>query len=97
MYTTTGNPGGDPPPPDLTGVWIALLLVCASVILAGLGARAWRHRGLNFLKSHVTVASHPGAPVPFDVRPTDKSDRDHILAVVPSEVSRSTTVEEIRS
>lgn len=74
-----------------------LLVLCALAIAAGLGGRAWRHRGDKFLKAHVTVTSRPGVPVPFDVRPADNTDRDHILSVVPSETSRSIIVEEIRS
>ncbi|MGD1510060.1 hypothetical protein [Mycolicibacterium septicum] len=72
-------------------------MLCALAIAAGLAGRAWRHRGEKFLKAHVTVASHAGVPVPFDVRPADNTDSDHVLSVVPSETSRSTTVEEIRS
>lgn len=82
-------------PPN--NAWIALVVLCALAIGAGLGTRAWRHRGQKFLKTHVTVASHPGVAVPLGIRPVDDPDRDHILAVIPAEVSRSTTVEEVRS
>ncbi|MFN6544523.1 hypothetical protein [Mycolicibacterium nivoides] len=89
--------GHDTPPPPTSNPWIPLLVLCALAIAAGLAGRAWRHRGAKFLKAHVTVATHPGVPVPFDVRPADNSDHDHVLSVVPSETSRSTIVEEIRS
>ncbi len=96
--TVTPAVGGhDTPPPPTSNPWIPLLVLCALAIAAGLAGRAWRHRGAKFLKAHVTVATHPGVPVPFDVRPADNSDRDHVLSVVPSETSRSTIVEEIRS
>ncbi|OCB54234.1 hypothetical protein A5722_21825 [Mycobacterium vulneris] len=84
----------DPPP---NNAWIALVVLCALAVGAGLGTRAWRHRGQKFLKTHVTVASHPGVAVPLGIRPIDDPDRDHILAVIPADISRSTTVEEVRS
>ncbi len=93
---TTPPPTGpvDPPP---NNAWIPLVVLCALAIGTGMAARAWRHRGQKFLKTHVTVASHPGLAVPFDIRPTDDPDRDHILAVTSAEASRSATVEEVRS
>lgn len=98
-YTTPtiprGGPVTDPPPPN--NAWIPLVVLCALAVGTGMAARAWRHRGQKFLKTHVTVASHPGLAVPFDIRPTDDPDRDHILAVTSAEASRSATVEEVRS
>ncbi len=95
--TTTPSVGrdDDPPPPPTNNAWIPLVVLCALAVAAGLAARAWRHRGGKFLKAHVTVASHRGVPVPFDVRHADGTGRDHILSVVPSVKSHSTTVEEV--
>jgi hypothetical protein len=94
-YAPTTTPGNHDPPPPTNNAWIPLVVLCALAVAAGLAARAWRHRGGKFLKAHVTVASHRGVPVPFDVRHADGTGRDHILSVVPSVKSHSTTVEEV--
>jgi hypothetical protein len=49
------------------------------------------------MKAHVTVASRSGPTAAFEARPSDQLNRDHLLAVVPVEVQRSTTIEENRS
>ncbi len=80
--------------PDSSALWLGLMLLCGLAIAAGVAARAWRHRGLKFLKNHVSVAPRHGSAA-FDTHPSDGPDPDHILAVVPTESSRSTTVEEV--
>jgi hypothetical protein len=57
--------------------------------------RANRHRGRPpSVEARVTVKVRPGSPATFETRPGDELDHDHVLAVVPVEVQRSTTVEE---
>jgi hypothetical protein len=75
---------------------LALLLAVGFVLLlsAGLFTRAHRHRGVSWMKAHVTVAPRPGPGATFETRPGDDPDRDHVLCVVPVEIQRSTTVEE---
>jgi hypothetical protein len=75
---------------------LALLLavVFALLLSAGLFTRAHRHRGVSWMKAHVTVVPQPGPGATFDTRPGDDPDRDYVLCVVPVEIQRSTTVEE---
>jgi hypothetical protein len=75
---------------------LALLLavVFALLLSAGLFTRAHRHRGVSWMKAHVTVAPQPGPGATFETRPGDDPNRDHVLCVVPVEIQRSTTVEE---
>ena len=57
--------------------------------------RANRHRDRPpLVEARVTVKVRPGSPTTFETRPCDELDHDHVLAVVPVEVQRSTTVEE---
>jgi hypothetical protein len=75
---------------------LALLLavVLALLLSAGLFTRARRHRGVSWMKAHVTVAPQPGPGATFETCPGDDPNRDHVLCVVPVEIRRSTTVEE---
>ena len=77
---------------------LALLVVLLGVLLpAGLFVRSRRRRGTKLVEKYVTVRPVPGPDAVFDTRPSDGPDRDHVLAVIPVEISRSTTVEEVRS
>ncbi|MFG1931084.1 hypothetical protein ACGFK1_10560 [Mycobacterium sp. NPDC048908] len=71
-----------------------LLLVGAVLLTAGLLLRAYRRRGVSWLAAHVTVTQRPGNAAAFENKPTDESDCDHVLSVVPVEVRQSTTLEE---
>ena len=88
------------PVPDESTGWLALVLVVLALTLAGLLSaglfiRAKRHRGRPpSVEARVTVKVRPGSPATFETRPGDEFDHDHVLAVVPVEVQRSTTVEE---
>ena len=95
MTTTTApvTPAAD----ESTGGWalaLLLALTCAVLLSAGLLTRAYRHRGLGWVKAHVTVKPQPGPGATFETRPDDEPNRDHVLTVVPVEVRCSTTVEE---
>jgi hypothetical protein len=94
--TTTTAPV-TPAADESTGGWalaLLLALTCAVLLSAGLLTRAYRHRGLGWVKAHVTVKPRPGPGATFETRPGDEPNRDHVLTVVPVEVRRSTTVEE---
>jgi hypothetical protein len=57
--------------------------------------RANRHRDRPpSVEARITVKVRPGSPATFETRPSDELDHDHVLAVVPVEVQRFTTVEE---
>ena len=72
-----------------------LALLLAGLLSAGLFIRAKRHRGRPPpVEARVAVKVRPGFPTSFEMRPSDELDHDHVLAVVPVEVQRSTTVEE---
>ena len=74
---------------------LLLALMLAGLLSAGLFIRAKRHRGRPpSVEARVTVKVRPGSPTTFETRPSDELDHDHVLAVVPVEVQRSTTVEE---
>lgn len=77
-------------------VWgTALVLALVGALLASAG-RAYRRRGLKWMKTHVTVAPRPG-PVPsFETQPGDEFMRDHVFTVVPVQGKQSMTVEEDR-
>jgi hypothetical protein len=94
--TTTTAPV-TPAANESTGGWalaLLLALTCAVLLSAGLLTRAYRHRGLGWVKAHVTVTPRPGPGATFETRPGDEPNRDHVLTVVPVEVRCSTTVEE---
>ena len=84
-----GRADGGPP----VGLWIALLVLCAAVVAVVLAVWASRHRGLAWVKAHVTVSARPG-PTPDSDQPPDESNRDQVLCVVPVAVGRSTTIED---
>jgi hypothetical protein len=94
--TTSEGGGTDRPPPGLTALWVTPLVLCVLAILAAVAVRAMRRRGLDFVKTHVAVRQRPGSYAAAEVYRPDHSVRDHILCVVPTEVSESTTVEEVR-
>jgi len=89
---------------------VLLILAAAVVAMLVLGAivsifrakqdrrhrppRANRHRGVASVEARVTVKVRPGSPATFETRPGDELEHDHVLAVVPVEVQRFTTVEE---
>jgi hypothetical protein len=73
---------------------LLLALVLAVLIAGGLLIRAKRHRGMAWVKAHVTVRPRPGPGAAFETRPGDEPERDHAFAVVPVEVGRSATVED---
>jgi len=76
-------------------VLVVLPLTLAGLLSAGLFIRAKRHpRRPPSVEARVTVKVRPGSPTTFETRPSDELDHDHVLAVVPVEVQRSTTVEE---
>jgi hypothetical protein len=76
------------------GVLAALLLLLCALLLGGLLTLARRQRGVAWVKAHVTVAPRSGPAATFDTCPSDELNRDHVFAVVPVEVQRSTTIEE---
>src|SRR5277367_4688119 len=95
--TPTVTPPVPPTGHDPTGggaLALLLAVVFALLLSAGLFTRAHRHRGVSWMKAHVTVAPRPGPGATFETRPGDDPDRDHVLCVVPVEIQRSTTVEE---
>src|SRR5271163_4425746 len=95
--TPTVTPPVPPTGHDPTGggaLALLLAVVFALLLSAGLFTRAHRHRGVSWMKAHVTVAPRPGPGATFETRPGDDPNRDHVLCVVPVEIQRSTTVEE---
>ena len=95
---TTNAPPVTPAADESTGglaLVLVLALTLAGLLSAGLFIRAKRHRGRPpSVEARVTVKVRPGSPATFETRPGDEFDHDHVLAVVPVEVQRSTTVEE---
>src|SRR5271163_1899026 len=94
--TPTVTPPVPPTGHDPTGggaLALLLAVVFALLLSAGLFTRAHRHRGVSWMKAHVTVAPRPGPGATFETRPGDDPNRDHVLCVVPVEIQRSTTVE----
>jgi len=89
------------PPPEIDfRAWLIpslLALVCALLISAGVIVRAMRRPGLEWLKAHVTVTPTAGPAATFETQPDDEPNRDHVITVVPVQVERSTTVDEIHS
>ena len=87
------------PVADESTDWPVLVLLpaimLASLLSAGLFIRAKRHPGRPpLVEARVAVKVRPGSPTTFETRPSDEPGHDHVLAVVPVEVQRSTTVEE---
>jgi hypothetical protein len=96
VTTTTERPVV-PASSESTGGWVLALLlvvVCVLLLSAGLLVRASRHRGVSWVKAHVTVAPRPGPGATFETRLGDELNRDHVLTVVPVEVRSSTILEE---
>ena len=93
--TVPTTPVADESTGVLTLVLVVLALTLAGLLSAGLFIRAKRHRGRPpSVEARVTVKVRPGSPATFETRPGDELDHDHVLAVVPVEVQRFTTVEE---
>ncbi len=79
------------------GEMVVLLIVAALAIVVGAAVATYlarRHRGVRWLKTHVTVAPRLGAGASLQTRPIDDDSRDHLLTVVAAEIGCSTTVEE---
>jgi hypothetical protein len=75
----------------------SVLTVLALLLAAGLLTNALRRRAHENLGrgGHVTVTPRPRAGPTFETSSNDEHSRDHIITVVPKEVRRSTTVEEV--
>jgi hypothetical protein len=77
----------------------SVLAVLAFLLAAGLLTNALRRRaqGNHGSGGQVRVTPRPGAGPTFVTTSNDEHSRDHIITVVPEEIGRSTTVEEVTS
>ena len=84
--------------PPVTGTG-SVLAVLAFLLAAGLLTNALRRRaqGNHGSGGQVRVTPRPGAGPTFVTTSNDEHSRDHIITVVPEEIGRSTTVEEVTS